>query len=144
MCGPREACGLKKGWMMLISEVLAHKGHKIYSISPGASLREAASLLLEKNIGAVICSDTSGGIVGILSERDVARSFARMGADMIALSVSDAMTRDVVACGSDDNVEEILEIMTETRCRHIPVVKDGEVLGLVSIGDLVKASKREP
>lgn len=127
---------------MLVSEVLAYKGHKIYEISPGASLREAASLLLEKNIGAVICADGSGGIVGILSERDIARAFARMGSDMIALSVGDAMSRDVVACAAADSVEEILEIMTETRCRHIPVVKDGEVQGLVSIGDLVKAVKR--
>ncbi len=123
---------------MLISDVLALKGQTIHQIAAGASLREAASLLLEKNIGAVICADSSGGIVGILSERDIARSFARLGADLIAMSVSDAMSRDVVACGDQDGVEEILEIMTETRCRHIPVVRDGVPVGLVSIGDLVR------
>ncbi len=127
---------------MLISDVLALKGQTIHQIAAGASLREAASLLLEKNIGAVICADISGGIVGILSERDIARSFARLGADLIAMSVSDAMSRDVVACGDQDSVEEILEIMTETRCRHIPVVRDGVPVGLVSIGDLVKANRR--
>ncbi len=128
---------------MLISDVLAHKGQTIHQITAGASLREAASLLLEKNIGAVICTDSSGGIVGILSERDIARSFARLGADLIAMSVSDAMSRDVVACGDKDSVEEILEIMTETRCRHIPVVRDGVPVGLVSIGDLVKAMRKK-
>jgi CBS domain-containing protein len=129
--------------MMLISDVLAHKGQTIHQIAAGASLREAASLLLEKNIGAVICTDSSGGIVGILSERDIARSFARLGSDLIAMSVSDAMSRDVVACGDQDSVEEILEIMTETRCRHIPVVREGTPVGLVSIGDLVKAMRRK-
>jgi len=129
--------------MMRISEVLATKGHTIYEVAPDASLREAASQLLERNIGALICSDRTGGIVGILSEREIARAFARQGGDLITLSVSEAMSRDVVACGGDDKVEEILDIMTETRCRHIPVVKDGVVLGLVSIGDLVKAMKRE-
>jgi len=128
---------------MRISDVLAQKGHAIYEIAPSASLREAASLLLEKNIGAVICSDRVGGIVGILSEREITRAFARLGGDLITISVADAMSRDVVACCGDDSVREILDIMTETRCRHIPVVKDGMVLGLVSIGDLVKAMKRE-
>ncbi|EME70055.1 CBS domain-containing protein [Paramagnetospirillum caucaseum] len=128
--------------MMRISDVLADKGRTIHQIAPSVALREAAAVLLEKNIGALICADRVGGIVGILSERDVARAFARMGADLVTMSVGDAMSRDVVACAAGDSVEEILDIMTETRCRHIPVVKDGEVLGLVSIGDLVKAMKR--
>lgn len=128
---------------MRISEVLGQKGSAIYGVSPGASLREAASLLLDKNIGALLCLDQTGGIVGILSERDVARAFARLGADMVTLTAGDAMSRDVVACGAEDGVEEILEIMTETRCRHIPVVKEGVVLGLVSIGDLVKALRQD-
>lgn len=127
---------------MRISDVLGQKGSTIYGVSPGASLREAASLLLDKNIGALLCLDQSGGIVGMLSERDVARAFARLGADMVALTAGDAMSRDVVACAAEDGVEEILEIMTETRCRHIPVVKEGIVLGLVSIGDLVKALRQ--
>jgi CBS domain-containing protein len=127
---------------MRITDVLVYKGHAIYRVTPGVPLREAALLLQEYNIGALICADGSGGIVGILSERDVARAFARLGADAVSQTVGDAMTRDVVACSGGDSVEEILEIMTETRCRHIPVVKEGEVLGLVSIGDLVKALRR--
>lgn len=127
---------------MKISDVLAYKGCSTYSIDATASLREAASLLLEKNIGSVICTDRTGGIIGMLSERDVARSFARLGSDTITLSVADAMTRDIVACAGDDSVEDMLEIMTETRCRHIPVIKEGELLGLVSIGDLVKALRQ--
>lgn len=128
---------------MRISDVLAYKGQTIHTVAPSASLREAASLLLEKNIGALICADRAGGIVGILSERDISRAFARLGADMISMSVGDAMTRDVIACAASDSVAEILDIMTETRCRHIPVVQDGEPRGLVSIGDLVKAINRE-
>jgi CBS domain-containing protein len=128
---------------MRISDVLGTKGTTIYQVSPSASLREAAALLLEKNIGALVCTDRTGGIVGILSERDIARAFARLGVDLITMAVGDAMSRDVVACGINDGVEEILEIMTETRCRHIPVVSDGAVVGLVSIGDLVKALRSE-
>ncbi|MBI3444064.1 MAG: CBS domain-containing protein [Magnetospirillum sp.] len=128
--------------MMQISEVLAHKGRVTHSIDATASLREAASLLLEKNIGAVICTDRTGGIVGMLSERDIARAFARLGSDMITMAVSDAMSRDVIACAGNDSVVDMLEIMTETRCRHIPVIKEGELLGLVSIGDLVKAQRQ--
>ena len=127
---------------MRISEVLANKGRDTYVIDASASLQDAARLLLDRNIGVVICTDRTGGIVGMLSERDVARSFARLGADIMALSVSDAMSRDVVACAGGDSVEDILEIMTETRCRHIPVIQDGELLGLVSIGDLVKAQRQ--
>lgn len=128
---------------MRITDVLAYKGHTIYRVEPGTPLRDAALLLQEHNIGALICADGTGGIVGILSERDLARAFARLGGEMAVLTAGDAMSRDVVACSGSDSVEEILEIMTETRCRHIPVVKEGEVLGLVSIGDLVKALKRE-
>lgn len=127
---------------MRISEVLAYKGRTTYTIDASASLHDAARLFLDKNIGAVICTDRTGGIVGMLSEREVARSFARLGAGIATLSVSEAMSRDVVACAGGDSVEDILEIMTETRCRHIPVVQDGELLGLVSIGDLVKAKRQ--
>ena len=127
---------------MRVSEVLAVKGRDTYTIDASASLHDAARLFLDKNIGAAVCIDRTGGIVGMLSERDVARSFARLGAEIVTLSVSDAMSRDVVACAGGDSVEEILEIMTETRCRHIPVIQDGGLLGLVSIGDLVKAQRR--
>ncbi len=124
---------------MRVEEVLARKGDGVHAVSPEATLREAAELLLDKNIGALVCTDPSGGIVGLIGERELARALARFGADVGSRPVSQVMTRDVFACASDDEVDYLLAVMTETRCRHIPVVREGEVIGLVSIGDLVKA-----
>lgn len=126
---------------MKISEILMGKGRSVHAVTPGMPLREAAMLMVEHNIGALLCTDDTGGMVGILSERDVARAFARCGAEAEQLTVALCMTRDVVACAADDTVLDILDIMTETRCRHIPVIQDGELLGLVSIGDLVKVAR---
>lgn len=128
---------------MKISEVLMGKGYSVHTVKPGTPLREAAVLMADHNIGVVLCTDDTGGMVGILSERDVARAFARAGARAEDLTVAACMIRDVVACAAGDSVEDILDIMTETRCRHIPVIQDGHLLGLVSIGDLVKAERSE-
>jgi CBS domain-containing protein len=124
---------------MRVEEVLVMKGGSVHSISPSASLHEAACQLTELNIGALVCTDPTGGIVGIMSERDVSRALARHGWDAVDMSVAEIMTKDVIACRLDDEVDYLVTIMTETRCRHIPVVQDGTVVGLVSIGDLVKA-----
>lgn len=124
---------------MRVEEVLARKGGIVHSVSPSASLHEAACLLADLNIGALVCTDPTGGIVGIMSERDIARALARHGWDSVDMSVAEIMTKDVIACRMDDDVDYLFTIMTETRCRHIPVVRDGLVVGLVSIGDLVKS-----
>jgi signal-transduction protein with cAMP-binding, CBS, and nucleotidyltransferase domain len=123
---------------MRVEEVLARKGDSIHSISPSASLHEAAVLLQDRNIGALVCTDPTGGVVGILSERDIARAVARHGWDSIDMSVAETMTRDVITCRMEDEADYLLSVMTETRCRHIPVVREGLVVGMVSIGDLVK------
>jgi CBS domain-containing protein len=123
---------------MRVEEVLAKKGDIVHAVSPGASLHEAAVLLQDCKIGALVCTDPTGGVVGILSERDIARAVAKFGWDAIDMSVAETMTRDVITCRKDDGADYLLTVMTETRCRHIPVVADGVVIGMISIGDLVK------
>ena len=128
-----------KGADMKVEDILAGKSRVIHSIAPTASLLEAAKRLTDNQIGALICTDTAGVIVGMLSERSLAQAMARFGAKAVERQVAEVMNRDVIACAVDDNVDVLLMIMTETRCRHLPVVRDGEIAGLVSIGDLVKA-----
>ncbi len=123
---------------MRVEEILAIKGDLVHTISPSGSLHEAAIALQEKGIGALVCTDPTGGVVGIFSERDIARSVARYGWDSIDMSVAETMTKDVITCRLDDDADYLLVVMTETRCRHIPVVRDGIVIGIISIGDLVK------
>ncbi|TAN57028.1 MAG: CBS domain-containing protein [Magnetospirillum sp.] len=123
---------------MRVEEVIAIKGDLVHTIGPGASVHEAATLLQDMNIGALVCTDPTGGVIGILSERDISRAVARFGWDSIDMSVSETMTRDVISCRMEDEVDYLLAVMTETRCRHIPVVRDGRVIGMISMGDLVK------
>ncbi|OAN52409.1 hypothetical protein A6A04_00555 [Paramagnetospirillum marisnigri] len=123
---------------MRVEEVLAKKGDLVHTISPGSSLHEAAVQLQDRGIGALVCTDPTGGVVGIFSERDIARCVARSGWDAIDMSVAETMTRDVITCRLDDDIDYLLTVMTETRCRHVPVVREGKVVGMVSIGDLVK------
>lgn len=127
---------------MRVEDVLRDKGHEVHTIGLGVSLHEAAGVMLDRNIGALLCVDGSGGIIGILSERDLTRSMAMHGHEAIDRTVSQCMNRDVIACRADDEVGNLLSIMTETRCRHLPVVQEGQVIGLVSIGDLIKAEHR--
>lgn len=123
---------------MRVEEVIAIKGDLVHTIGPGASVHEAATLLQDMNIGALVCTDPTGGVIGILSERDISRAVARFGWDSIDMSVSETMTRDVISCRMEDEVDYLLAVMTETRCRHIPVVREGRVIGMISMGDLVK------
>jgi CBS domain-containing protein len=127
-----------KGKTMRVEEVLAKKGDLVHTISPGSSLHEAAVQLQDRGIGALVCTDPTGGVVGIFSERDIARCVARFGWDAIDMSVAETMTKDVITCRLDDDIDYLLTVMTETRCRHVPVVREGKVVGMVSIGDLVK------
>jgi CBS domain-containing protein len=124
---------------MNVEQVLNAKGGETHTISPDESLQALARRLTETNAGLLVCVDRSNGIVGVASERDIARTIARHGAQALDMSISMFMSRDVVACGLGDDVDALLSIMTETRCRHLPVVQDGQLVGLVSIGDLVKS-----
>jgi CBS domain-containing protein len=123
---------------MLIVHILKDKGNAVYSISDSATLQEAAMLLDEKRVGAVVVLDARGGVEGVLSERDIVREVARHGAGCLNQRVASVMSRSVITAGPHHTIDDGLGLMTERRIRHLPVVADGRLIGVVSIGDLVK------
>jgi len=128
---------------MTVSIVLAGKGRDVVTIEPNASLAAAAKLLAEKGIGAVLILGADRRIIGILSERDIVRALAERGADALDEPVSGAMTRKVFTCNESETVANIMERMTTGKFRHVPVVDQGQLVGMVSIGDVVKYRLRE-
>jgi len=123
---------------MTVSIILAGKGRDVVTIEPNASLAAAAKLLAEKGIGAVLILGADRRIIGILSERDIVRALAERGADALDEPVSGAMTRKVFTCNESETVANIMERMTAGKFRHVPVVDQGQLVGMVSIGDVVK------
>jgi len=130
---------------MNVKAILATKkmGGDIISIEPTADLATAAKLLSKHRIGSVVILGAGERLVGILSERDIVRAVSEQGADALALPVGRVMTRDVATCGEDDTVASIMERMTAGRFRHMPVVANGRLVGLISIGDVVKQRVEE-
>ena len=128
---------------MLIAQILAGKGSDVISTRPEATIAEVAGLLKEKRIGAVVVTDADGRLCGILSERDLARGLANYGSKLLDMKVGTLMTSDVVTCSPDDGIETLMQTMTDGRFRHLPVVKDGELTGIISIGDVVKHRLKE-
>jgi len=122
---------------MTVESILRGKGGDVVRIAPEASLEEAAQLLIERRIGAVLAM-RGDAIAGVLSERDIVRAIAADGAHALAKPVSALMTEDVVTCKRHDSIAEVMALMTERRFRHVPVVEDGQLLGIISIGDVVK------
>lgn len=123
---------------MFVSDILGQKGDRVISVSADDSLTSAIATLSTRRIGAVLVLDAAGKVLGILSERDVLHAVARRAADALGLSVADVMTTPVITCDPDDTVEHVMELMTNNRFRHLPVVRRGALLGVVSIGDVVK------
>jgi CBS domain-containing protein len=123
---------------MTVSSILAGKGREVVTIEPNASLGSAVRLLAERRIGAVLILGADRRIVGILSERDIVRALAEQGPGALDEPVSGTMTRKVSTCKESDTVANIMERMTEGKFRHVPVVDQGRLLGIVSIGDVVK------
>jgi CBS domain-containing protein len=124
---------------MQVIEILREKGREIVALSSEATLLEAARLLARKRIGALVVRDANGALAGILSERDVVRAMAEESASALARPVSLTMTREVATCTELDTVEELMEMMTQGRFRHVPVLdENNQLCGLVSIGDVVK------
>ena len=122
---------------MTVRAILDTKGHQVQSVEPGAKLSAAIKILSERRIGAVLVL-SQGHIEGILSERDIVRVLGERGAAVLDEPVSATMTRKVVSCRENDTVSEIMETMTRGKFRHLPVVEDSRVVGLISIGDVVK------
>ncbi len=120
-----------------LSDVLAQKGGTVYSVAPDATALEAVHLMNEKGIGAVLVL-VDGKTVGIFSERDVLRRVLDDGLDAAKTAVSEVMTKKVVSMRSDKTVNEAMGVMTEKRCRHLPIIDDDELKGVLSVGDLTK------
>ena len=128
---------------MLVRQILGMKGGSdVVTISPTASVADAARMLSEKKIGAVVVSD-SDVPDGILSERDIVRELGRRGEGCLKDSVSDLMTRNLIGCVPEDTTDHVLTKMTDGRFRHMPVMEGGKMIGLISIGDVVKARLSE-
>jgi CBS domain-containing protein len=123
---------------MNVKTILAAKGGDVVCIEPTADLAAAVKLLTTHRIGAVVIRGAGGRLGGILSERDIVSAISEHGAAALTLPVSQVMTRNVATCGEDDSIASIMERMTEGKFRHMPVVAKGELIGLVSIGDVVK------
>jgi CBS domain-containing protein len=127
---------------MTVRAILDSKGHQIQSVGPDAKLSAAIKILSEKKIGAVLAMD-HGRIEGILSERDIVRVLGERGAAVLDEPVSSVMTRKVISCKPSDTVGAIMEMMTSGKFRHLPVIDGSKVVGLISIGDIVKWRVRE-
>jgi len=127
---------------MTVRSILDSKGHQIMSVEPDAKLAAAVKLLAERKIGAVLVM-AQGKMEGILSERDIVRVLGERGATVLDEPVSNVMTKKVVSCKQSDTVSGLMEMMTLGKFRHLPVVEDGKVVGLISIGDIVKWRVRE-
>ena len=124
---------------MHVAAVLKRKGDRIVSAAPGDSVAAVTRLLTEHRIGAVLVMDDDGQPVGILSERDVVRAVARDGADALDRPAADLMTRELITGTPTDTVADMMAVMTQRRIRHVPIVESGQVIGVISIGDVVKA-----
>ncbi len=123
---------------MKIKDILKDKGPMVFSISPGLTVGAAVEMLAQYNVGSVLVID--GGLpVGILTERDVLRACHRDPAGFQGMIVGDVMTRDLIIGSPDDNIEDVMTIMTEKHIRHFPILADGRVAGLISIGDILKS-----
>lgn len=123
---------------MTVKAILAQKGYDVFTLGPDEKLGEAIRMLDRHRVGALVVTNSEGGIVGIISERDIVRAVARHGAAALDMPVRDTMTSKVEVCHESNTVNDIMEIMTAARFRHLPVEKDGRLYGIVSIGDVVK------
>jgi len=128
---------------MRIREILRSKGGTVATVQPAASVRDVLAVLAEKNIGALVVSEDGSAIAGIVSERDVVRRLHESGTDVLDAPVSSIMTADVQTCSEDDDISSLRRTMTDHRIRHLPVVRDGALIGIVSIGDVVKSAISE-
>ena len=128
---------------MNVKPILAAKGGDVISIEPTADLAAAAQLLSKHRIGAVVILGAGNRLAGILSERDIVRAIAEQGAAALNVPVGQVMTRNVVTCGENDSISELMERMTERKFRHMPVLKGERLIGVISIGDVVKSRVQE-
>jgi CBS domain-containing protein len=123
---------------MIVRAILDTKGRDVTTITPNKTLGEAAHLLAKQKIGALIVTDTDRRVTGILSERDIVKAVSKDGAAALQATVASFMTREVVTCGTHDTMAELMGRMTAGRFRHMPIIENGKLAGIISIGDVVK------
>ena len=128
---------------MKVSEILDAKGHDVFSIDQDSPLTQAVSILSEENIGALVATGTGGTITGILSERDIVRQLGKEGISALNKPVHALMTATPFCCTPDDTVQDIMHQMTSKRIRHMPVMQNDKMVGMISIGDVVKRKIEE-
>ncbi|MDB5433215.1 MAG: inosine-5-monophosphate dehydrogenase [Caulobacter sp.] len=128
---------------MLVSQILKDKGDLVFTASPNETVGAVAALLHSRRVGAMVVVDEDGGVVGILSERDIVSAVAESGPGGLTKTIAGFMTRDVIFAQPHEKVDDLLERMTDRRIRHLPVVRDGRLAGIISIGDLVKSKISE-
>jgi CBS domain-containing protein len=128
---------------MTVKAILSRKGNDVVTADPNASLGEIVKTLAARRIGAVVVTGADRRIVGILSERDVVRVLAEKGPAVLETPIGEIMTRKVTTCSARDTVSELMERMTEGKFRHLPVVEQGRLTGIISIGDIVKSRVQE-
>ncbi len=122
---------------MSVEAILKSKGSNIFTIRPEHSVADAAALLTNKRVGVAVVCDAKGRLQGVLSERDIVKGLSQYGKGALEMPVRNVMSSPVVTCAPSDSVKAIMEVMTERRIRHLPVVEKDELLGIVSIGDAV-------
>ncbi len=123
---------------MHVERILTSKGSDVITVNIDETIGKAAEILFDNRIGAVLVRNVDGSVEGVLSERDIVRGMSQIGAHCTEALVSDLMTRNVVYCLPEDNIDTIMSVMTEHRIRHLPVMRDDQLLGIISIGDVVK------
>lgn len=128
---------------MKIRQILKSKGGQVYSISPDSTLKDALSEMLARTIGSLLVLGGDGKLIGILSERDMLRAVYNNGADWAGVRVANVMTREVVTADADKSVDFAMDLMTRYRIRHLPALDGGKLAGVLSIGDIIKASLEE-
>ncbi len=128
---------------MYVESILNIKGNSVVTANPDMPATQVAKLLADAGIGAVVISADNKGVEGILSERDIVAAIASKGDGALTMPASVLMTREVVTCSPDDHVADLMAVMTEKRIRHLPVVAEGVLVGIISIGDVVKCRVQE-
>lgn len=123
---------------MNVASILKLKGRAVSTVRPNATLLDVAKKLGTKKIGAIVVVGENGNVAGIISERDIIRAVSERGAPALSLMVSEVMTRNVVSCRETSEIDELMETMTKGRFRHMPVIEDDALVGIISIGDVVK------
>jgi CBS domain-containing protein len=128
---------------LTVHNILSHKGSTVYTIEPTASIAYAAKSLADHGIGALVVTGAEGRTVGIISERDIVRALSARGGAALETPVAEIMTRKVMTCSRQDKLVDLMQRMTEGKFRHFPVIEDRRLVGIVSIGDVVKARLEE-